>query len=57
MFERKYLVKIYLEKQAVPLLEFTVLAASVRAEGHTLHADGVVMQYSDSHYITVAEQN
>ena len=53
MFDRKYLIKIYQSGESVPLLEYTVDAQLVAVEGHALIVDGIRLQYSERHYISV----
>jgi hypothetical protein len=53
MFDREYIVKIYADGNAAPILEFTVYAMQIRVDGPTLHIDGIVLKYSDKHHITV----
>ena len=52
MFDRKYVVKIYLEGQAEPVVSFFVLANQVVAEGHTVKIDGIVLRFADNQYVT-----
>jgi hypothetical protein len=53
MFDREYIIKIYLGGQGVPLLEFRVVAQSVQIEGHSIKIDGVTLNFSEHHYIAV----
>lgn len=52
MFAKSYLVKVYLEGQAEPLITFTIKAAYIAVEGHTLHADSLRLHFAKNQYIT-----
>ncbi len=53
MFDRKYIVKIYLEGQNAPQISFVVHANYISVKGHDIHVDGVVLAFADNQYITV----
>lgn len=53
MFSHKYVIKIYFGGQNHPLLDFSVEAQSVQIQGHSLRIDGVTLNFSDNHYISV----
>ena len=53
MFDREYIIKIYLGGQGVPLLEFSVDAQSVKIDGHAIRIDGMTLNFSEHHYIAI----
>ena len=53
MFDREYIIKIYLGGQATPILEFSVDAQSVKIDGHAIKIDGVTLNFSEHHYIAI----
>lgn len=53
MFDREYIIKIYLGGQNEPLLEFRVVAQSVQLHNHSIRIDGVTLNFSEHHYIAV----
>ena len=53
MFDRTYIIKIYLGGQNEPLLEFRVDAQSVKIDGHAVRIDGVTLNFSQNHYIAI----
>lgn len=53
MFDRTYIIKIYLGGQGVPLLEFKVDAQNIQIYGHSIKIDGVTLNFSEHHYIAV----
>ena len=57
MFDKKYTIRVYLDGQSVPLLEFVTTAVSVNVEHHTVNIDGIRLQFSDNQYITAELAN
>jgi hypothetical protein len=53
MFDRTYIIKIYLGGQGTPILEFRVDAQSVKIDGHSIKIDGVTLSFSEHHYIAI----
>jgi hypothetical protein len=53
MFERTYIIKIYLGGQATPILEFSVDAQSVKIDGHCVRIDGMTLNFGEHHYIAI----
>jgi hypothetical protein len=53
MFQRNYLVKIYLGGQSYPLVEYHVAAINVAVFQNSLIIDGVKLDYGSMHYIAV----
>jgi|LakMenEpi03Aug12_release.lakeMendotaPanAssembly.Ray.scaffolds.fasta_scaffold2891026_2 hypothetical protein len=53
MFDRKYIVKIYLGGEGVPTIQYYVSAYRVTVDGHSLTIDGVKMAYGENYYISV----
>jgi hypothetical protein len=57
MFDRRYLVKIYLGGQGVPILEFFVDATSVVVEEHTVTIDGTKLTFDLNNYVSAEKTN
>jgi hypothetical protein len=53
MFDKQYTIKVYLGGQLDPLVEFRVVAQSVKVKGTTLSIDGVVLDFGPNHYVAV----
>jgi hypothetical protein len=53
MFSHTYVIKIYLGGQNIPLIQFDVKAQSIHIQNHSLKIDGVTLNFSENHYISV----
>lgn len=53
MFDRTYIIKIYLDGGSEPKLEFRVQAQSVQIQGHSVKIDGMTLNFSEHHYIAI----
>lgn len=53
MFSRKYIIKIYLGGCNDPLLEFSLEAQHIEIQGHSVRIDGMTLNFSQNHYISV----
>jgi hypothetical protein len=53
MFSHTYVIKIYLGGQNIPLIEFNVTAQCIHIQNHSVKIDGVTLNFSQNHYISV----
>jgi hypothetical protein len=53
MFQRRFIIKIYYEGKHTPEVVFHVNAQYVNIQGHSIKIDGVTLEFSQNHYISV----
>ena len=53
MFGHKYLIKVYIQGQNDPIIQFVAIACHIVVEGRAVKIDSSRLEFAENQYITV----